>query len=337
MSAFPPAALFGSESFPPAQQSFPPSQFGASAVGGGASIAGTAAGSVGGGGTSSGGSHPPALSTQPSSGSMEAFFPPSGKSSAPSQSSPFSGVFTPSSSSPSHASSLALDSTLHDGGNSGLWWRDAGCQASAAPAQHTTGLPAASGNKAPQACSDDLLSFSDVSSSGRNSALGVTKAQILQMYASGPSTSHRSSGTQGRVHSGVPYAHSSGIPARPQPYATRGVGPMSSGVVSAVCPSVSYYASPSVGPSGPSAGSSALNNQDVIVNNNRYGGGWVVRGVAQQYPRSFSPQLVPRSGDHNPFFGHHIPAGTVRLPVVTAQANNNSSVTNANTVDLLQF
>ncbi|XP_071536903.1 uncharacterized protein Nak isoform X2 [Panulirus ornatus] len=64
-TAFPPAALFGSETFPPAQQSFPPSQFGSSA-GGGSTAAGT------------GSSHPPSLSTQPGSGSMEAFFPPSG-------------------------------------------------------------------------------------------------------------------------------------------------------------------------------------------------------------------------------------------------------------------
>nr|XP_045620395.1 uncharacterized protein LOC123771725 isoform X2 [Procambarus clarkii] len=64
-NAFPPAALFGSDTFPPAQQSFPTSQFGSSA-GGGSTAAGT------------GSTHPAGLSTQPGSGSMEAFFPPSG-------------------------------------------------------------------------------------------------------------------------------------------------------------------------------------------------------------------------------------------------------------------
>ncbi|ROT66095.1 AP2-associated protein kinase 1 [Penaeus vannamei] len=64
-TAFPPAALFGSETFPPTHQSFPASQYGPS-TGGGTAPAGTAS------------SQPPSLSTQPCSGSMEAFFPPSG-------------------------------------------------------------------------------------------------------------------------------------------------------------------------------------------------------------------------------------------------------------------
>ncbi|XP_066962599.1 uncharacterized protein Nak isoform X1 [Macrobrachium rosenbergii] len=67
-TAFPPAALFGSDAFPPVQQSFPTSQFGSSA-------AGTTASS---GAAGAGGSQHPNLSSQQSSGSLEAFFPTSG-------------------------------------------------------------------------------------------------------------------------------------------------------------------------------------------------------------------------------------------------------------------
>lgn len=301
-NAFPPAALFGSDTFPPAQQSFPTSQFGSS-VGGGSAAAGTGAG------------HPHGLSTQTGSGSMEAFFPPSGKASSACQSSSsvFSNFLPSSSPSPISSLSVLYPEKLHAEGKpaGGLWWRDVACSpsssvASFAPrvqsarASVTTDTSHDSGNS--RSCSEDLLSFTDINTGGMTgrSSLGSTKAQIMQLYASGSVGGRSNIGMSGTMR--PQHTHSSEIiPFQPQPFfASWGLG----------C--------------------STFSNNNLVNNNSC--GGWVVQGAAQQYS-SLSPRMVPRvANSHLPYTCRFPSVQSSQSSMAATQTNNNTHVDNANSL-----
>lgn len=326
-TAFPPAALFGSETFPPTHQSFPASQYGPS-TGGGTAPAGTAS------------SQPPSLSTQPCSGSMEAFFPPSGNPSSVYSSTSFFSTL-PSSSSTSRSassftttscssSSLLYPKKVHvDGQQAGcLRWRDipqisGQPQASALPRVDNTlgsavlGARAESKDTVPNP-GEDLLSFVDVTSgSGESSRSnsGALNAQIMQMYAS-PSQpgAHFGAGVAGRLRPSTPFVQNPRmLPPHPQPYQVgRGIGMASS--------------------------TFANNNAYNLNNNNCIPGGWAVQRMSQpQQQTTSAAAMVPRMT--NNFYASHFPAMNPRQPsmVSTHHPNNNSHLANADTLDLLQF
>lgn len=325
-TAFPPAALFGSETFPPTHQSFPASQFGPSA-GGGTAPAGTAS------------SQPPSLSTQPCSGSMEAFFPPSGNSSSVYSSSSVFSTFPSSSSSRSaspftttscSSSSLLYPKKVHvDGQQAGcLRWRDipqisGQPQASALPRVDNTlgsaGMGAKQGSKDTlPSPGEDLLSFVDVTSgSGESSRSnsGALNAQIMQMYAS-PSQpgAHFGAGVAGQLRPSTPFVQNPRmLPPHPQPYQVgRGIGMASS--------------------------TFANNNAYNLNNNNCFPGGWAVQRMSQpQQQTNSAAAMVPRMT--NNFYTSHFPAMNPSQPrmVTSHHPNNNSHLANADPLDLLQF
>ena len=291
-TAFPPAALFGSDSYP--QQSFPPSQFGWSG-GSGGGAAGVAT------------SHSPGVGTQPTSGSLEAFFPPSGKASG--QSSPvYSSLFS-SSPAPSPTCVSASHSKLFPGvvhadnrPTQPIRWRPSPPPPSLvtpAPGPRTP-MP---GTRPTRPTSDDLLSFTDVKTADIKGRLGVeaTKAQILQMYACSPS--------RGQVGA-------RGLMGMQRPHS-----PLSRPVV----PCGPQFCLP-----GTVGGLSAYSNSNLVCNNNHYG--WVVQGVARQ-----CSALGPRMASNPLACSGHSASACLGQPSPVASPATNASVSNANSLDLLQF
>lgn len=310
-TAFPPAALFGSEGFP--QQSFPPSQFG------------SAAGSGSGGGGPAGGvgaPHPPGLGAQPPSGSLEAFFPPSGKASGQSSPPVFSRLFssapapfpTPSPSPPTGVFAplpKPLPGVVHADRRpvQGQRWRAAAPppppSLTSAPGAHTTTTTTASAGAAP-----DLLSFTEVTAAGMNGRAGAeaTRAQILRMYACGPA------GSQAGV--------ARGVPGRLQQQQQQQYSPLGQPSV----PCGPQFCLPGRG----EGGVLPYSNSNLVSNNNQCG--WVVQGVARQYPAP-----GPRLAGSSLAYAGSSAAACLAQPRTMARSAASASVSNANTLDLLQF
>ncbi|KAK7075566.1 BMP-2-inducible protein kinase, partial [Halocaridina rubra] len=222
-TAFPPAALFGSDAFPPVQQSYPASQFGTSTVG--VMVSQTAS-------AGSGQPSHPSLSTQHSSGSLEAFFPTSGNPNLvcpPSRNAPFS--FSSSASPPplssfTSPSCMVSPSSMHVGGqvsNAGSRWmgniQNPVIFTSTVPKPHsdiTSSTPSTNllENTSPSAMGTDLLCFVEVSTTVGNTSKQQlrTNAEILKMYNnSGPPGGHFGSPMSNRIRPEVPYTGHHGV------------------------------------------------------------------------------------------------------------------------------
>ncbi|KAK3867419.1 hypothetical protein Pcinc_027117 [Petrolisthes cinctipes] len=305
-TAFPPAALFGPGAFPSSQQSFPPSQFGSAPAGSGTAVAAPGTSTTAAAAASAGGSHPSGLGAPPGSGSLEAFFPPSGKASATSRSNISTNPFLSSIPSPttdtssSNLQSLLNPLTMHASGSSG--WRE--MVQGSLPSEEASAPTA----QASQVSSEDLLSFSEVDSSAGNSDtaasnLEATKTQIMQMFGTGGLVGDAA---VGRVQGSLP----PDCPPR---------GQSLSGV--AHVPQTQLTTLP---------GNSTQSDNDLVINNNGCGM-VVVKGQQCEIQSSQVRPSVPSSHCLSYTTPHP------RLPSTVSLANNNGCVSSTNNGDLIQF
>lgn len=324
-TAFPPAALFGSDAFPPVQQSFPTSQFGSSA-------AGTTASS---GAAGAGGSQHPNLSSQQSSGSLEAFFPTSGNppSAVSSSSDLFSSVSPSTSLCPSpfstSSSSVGFFEDVHAGGNQdvkGMRWRESvhhppltrGHTLSHISKPHNvmagsiTSAKLETEGAAVSSSEDDLLSFTDVKTvAGVGNRQNIQNAQILKMYDTNHSGGQYGAALANNMRSELTYACPQGMHSvRPQQPYRIGHG---MALTSSIC----------------------TNNNFGFVNNNIVTSPWGNQGPRPQLPQ---PQqltnLPPRMmSNNNLIFPRTVALHQSNSGITTtSHSNRGPTVPNANSL-----